>query len=343
LILASITVTSDRSLIIGPALESVSDQVDLMLFVDVGIDLATMKIIQEIAKGRERFIVHTPNCSIGEMRNVGLDFAAACGADWAIQLDTDERMVLPPDLKGILSEIHNVDVFSSLHVAGTYSKERLFRIPPRGHFAGRIHEEWRGCNSSLMQDVLFDELPKSGEVLDKVLISIKDGLEKQMGEDPDNYRWPFQLALCYRSRDEPLTAIAWLQTALCKNALNTTKAWICYCIALCHMDTNDIYGAINWCTTGLGYHPGLAELPHLAGVCCMKLGKPQEALCWANMAISNGLFVGSSFARNRMGHREPYALWEGPFEIQRDAQKAMGYPEELIKESEIMVQQAKKR
>ena len=75
----------------------------------------------------------------------------------------------------------------------------------------------------------------------------------------------------------------------------------------------------------------------------MKLGRLQEALCWANIAISNGLFVGSSFAMSRAGLREPYSLWEGPFEMQRDILKAMHAPEETIQETISLYEEAKSR
>jgi len=340
--ICSITITSDRHLIIRDALESVKNHVDKFLFVDLGIDPVTMAVIGEVCGNNTAFTACSDQLSMGGIRNRGLALAASQGMEWAIQLDTDERIVFPNNFIEILNN-SDIDVFSSIHKSGRYSKERVFRIPAKANFVGHIHEQWNGTQPALMQGLVFDELPKSEETITKNLVSMVSGLKQQMADEPDNYRWSFQLALCYRAMDDPCGAIGLLQRALLSGATGATHAWICYTVAMCYMDLFDTNAAMEWCLKGLGRHPGLSELSHLAGVCCLKMGRAQEAMCWANMAISNGLFYGSSFAENRTGHREPYALWDGPFELQRDAMKAMGYPEEAITESDNIMQEARKR
>jgi tetratricopeptide (TPR) repeat protein len=344
--IASITITSDRHLIIREALESVCTQVDKFLFVDLGIDPLTMeeiKVACGVCGTDTAFTTGKPDEKIDALRNRGLDLAAAQGFDWAIQLDTDERLSFPDNFREILGNSPGVNTFSSIYATGTYSKERVFRLPVDGVFTGGIHEQWSGSCVALMKGLTFFELPKSEETLDTLTAAMVKGLEEQMKAHPESYRWPLQLALIYRAKEKPGLAIKLLFDALNLDANETTKAWMQYVVALCYMDINDPVTALSECLDGLSFHPGLAELSHLAGICCMKMGRPQEAMCWANMAISNGLFYGSSFAENRMGHREPYALWDGPFELQRDAMKAMGYPEEMVTEADDLMLQARKR
>lgn len=338
---AASIVTSDKSEIIGSALESIKGKVDGIVVVDLGTDEATRVLIEATCED-VCYLIDAQNLelTIGEMRNAGLTRASQNGYDAAIQLDTDERLSINVDFRKVMEEHPLVDVWNSLHVNGTYSRERIFRLPTKGKFVGQVHEEWRGGVTSLMPGFLFDELPKSEEKINHNLPIMIDGLAKQILQEPNNHRWYYQLALCYRAMNRPGKAIEVLEDALGYETIPEATAWDRYVKALCYMDMNMIERALTSCVDGLEYHPGLAELSHLAGVCCMKLGRPQEALCWANMAISNGLLFASSFAQGRLGPREPYALYEGPFELQRDAMKALGYPKDDMENAEQNVQHA---
>ena len=341
--IASITITSDRSKIIGDALRSVLGHVDAMVFVDLGINNATYNVINEVKKDKEVFYTKcSPTKTTADWRNLGLKMASLVGADYAIQLDTDERMIFPNDFRQQLEQNPHIEIFCSLHVQGHYSKERVFRLPVNGEFQGHVHETWTGDGACLMHGLFFDELIKSQETIDYNAKWMTNGLLQQAREDPTCHRWPFQLGLLYRAGNDPVKAITFFKAAKRLQAAPEMKAIDCYEIALCCIDLGHPIPALRVCIEGLQHHPGLAELSHLAGVCCMKLGKLQEALCWSNMAIANGLYAGTSFAKNRAGLREPYSLWEGPFEMQRDILKAMNAPEETIQDSINSYNEAKK-
>lgn len=338
--IASITITSNKHSIIGDALRSVSDLADIMVIVDIGVDAATLKAIEEVALGRAAYVKSRLGLPISDWRNLGLKVAYEAGADWAIMLDTDERMVFKVDVKALLGDCQ-FEVLSALHVNGSYSRERFFKLPVKSQFWGVAHEAWQGSSVALVHGVYFDELVKDEEHIDRSIRELDTFLQPQQDEKP-SLRW-----LCYQghvhsARGEIVNAIEKYRKALKMEAGPEYKAMVCYWMASRYLEIKQPKFALERCLEGLKHHPGVAELSWLAGVCCLMLGRLQEAMCWANMAISNGLFVRSGFAANRLGNREPYALWEGPFELQRDCMKAMGWPEPEIQKQNELIEEVKK-
>ena len=243
--IASITITSKRSKIIGDALQSVNKVVDAMVFVDLGMDNATRK---EIEKAANKCTIHVVKGNVtkptAHWRNLGLLEATKIGADYAIQLDTDERMVFPKDFKEQLKNNPIIEVFNSLHVDGSYSKERVFKLPGIGEFRGHNHEEWTGSGSCLMHGLYFDELKKSIKLLDSNGRKMLHNLLRQKRLDPFSHRWHFQIGLCHRAKDNPQKAIEYFRRARDLKTTPEGRAMDCYYIALCHMDMEDTVSAL---------------------------------------------------------------------------------------------------
>ena len=343
--IASITVTSKRHKIIGEALDSVKDQVDAFIFVDLGIGPKTEQAILEHTSTKPCHHIECPKgLTTADWRNLGLSFAQELGFDWAIQLDTDERMIFGDvDLRKELEEVNGVDTLAALHENGSYSKDRFFHLPTTHKFHGHVHEYWDGEKVGLLAGVLFDEIPKTEEQIDKNIPKQLRKLRGQMRRDKLNHRWPFYLAVFHRALGNHRVAIGYLTKCLKLKATPEAKAWDCYIASRCAQEVGDSASIMEWVLKGLQHHPGFAELSFMGGVSCLNQARPQEALCWANMAIANGLVAGSSFAGSRLGFREPYMLAEGPFQMQADCMKAMGYPEDKIQESLSVVEEIKAR
>src|SRR5207237_1142256 len=101
-------------------------------------------------------------------RNHALGVAALAGADWALTVDTDERMHwhgldLREYLAGLPEDVEVVDVREA---RGHYPKERLFRLPRKGGWGERVHEAFvMGAGNRRVEApaARFSELPKTAE------------------------------------------------------------------------------------------------------------------------------------------------------------------------------------
>lgn len=336
--IASVTVTSDKHEIIGEALESVKEWVDLFVFVDIGIELETMAIIKRICGNKAVFVNSDPDIlDISVWRNLGLEVAKNFGADWAVMLDTDWRYSGKPNL-----DVED-RVISVMHSSRTYSRECIFRLPAEGEFRGRIHEEWSTPSTLVMPGMVFHEIPKTEEQVMKNAEEMIPLLLQQSREDITNTRWHFYRGLCHFTLGRYQECLEAMEDAMVSNCGDHQRAVQGFWAALCLDKLGRHVEAINECSMGMMSHPGMVELPWLCAVECLKLGEPEKAICWANCAISNGLFVGASISKSRLGFREPYAMWEGPYEVIRDAMAMQGRPDEELEQIDLTIEHVKQR
>jgi hypothetical protein len=70
--------------------------------------------------------------------------------------------------------------------------------------------------------------------------------------------------------------------------------------------------ALDRIVEGLTLFPAMAELHYLAGVICMHLSRPLDALVWELQAVANG--YQSAHGIVRTGMRDFPALYEAPWE-----------------------------
>src|SRR5687768_8592724 len=136
----STTLTGSNREIIADALRSVVDWVDWCLVIDTGISDDTLEIARAVV-GDKLVVRRFPwRDDFAAARNFALDAAAETGASWAVMLDTDERIDLNEgDIRVMLGGTDGSALYVK-HVDGTYGKERFFRLPARGHYAGPTHE-----------------------------------------------------------------------------------------------------------------------------------------------------------------------------------------------------------
>jgi predicted GH43/DUF377 family glycosyl hydrolase len=323
--ISSVTMTGNSRDIIGDALRSVVDWVDWCLVVDTGITDDTLEIAREIA-GDKLVVRSFPwRDDFAAARNFGLESATHLGADWAVMMDTDERL----DLNRI--DIHtalgaaSADVVTVTHVSSAYDKERFFRLPARGHYAGPTHEAFmRETDWAPQPGVRFTELEKTYEQYRHKVERDVAILSRHTAQHPDDPRWFYYLgdALAGLGRDDE--AIAAFRRCASLDGWDEEGAWALYRAAECFLRLERPLDAVESCAAGMTKHAGLAELPWLAAFASWQADRPAQAVYWARLAIVLGHFAGSGASVPRAGFRHQPALWEGPYDVLRFALRRLG-------------------
>ena len=167
MIIASVTITSNRVDIIGDAIKSVLPWVDMVVLIDLGITDETVDVALAIAGDKLRVVKYEGPSDTSAWRNFGNDTAHALGADWACTLDTDERMnVGRVNVRKFLerTEAQCLLVYDKDRI---YAKERFFRLPATIQFKRNCHERIpanaQGIDS--FKEITFSEIPKTGQAL----------------------------------------------------------------------------------------------------------------------------------------------------------------------------------
>lgn len=324
MIIASVTLSSNREAIIADALRSVP-WVDLAIIIDLGITDRTLDVARDIVGDKIRVVPADPGLSTGHLRNLGNDAAQMLGATWACTLDTDERIRIRPrcDIRSYLSHCH-ADVILAHDAEHRYTKERFFRIPAVTRWSGHCHEGATGGIPDYCPDVTFSELTKSPEGMHAKMIFVRDEMQAALLADHLAGRYWYHLGDALAWLDDQDGALNAFMHCINLHQAPADVAWSCYRAALIHAQREQWQAGIDLCVQGLAAHPGYAELAWLAGVLCLQLGQPLNALLWARMAQTNGLAQGIGEQIPRLFISSPVGLWEGPYEVVRLAQEALG-------------------
>src|SRR5262245_28440116 len=128
--------------IIGPALESVEEFVDLFVVLDTAGDRATIEMAKAV--GGDRVIVspYPWHDDFAAARNHALHVAQVAGATWAMPLDTDERIETNgEDIRATLSyaETEGQGALMMQAAAGYYTQCRAMRLPCSERYVGETH------------------------------------------------------------------------------------------------------------------------------------------------------------------------------------------------------------
>lgn len=336
--LCSITLTSNKESIIGDALLSVVDWVDCVIIIDL-LDPSiperdnTLKIAQEIAKDKLKVIpcVIGGNTVISELRNFALNAAYELGMDWACLIDTDERIIMNGvDIKATLGKIApDIDTLLTRDSLNEYEKHRFFRLPAKHQFSAYTHEEWSEKNKFvILSHIQFLELPKTQEQLfNRLINSDLPNLEKQMKDDPTNYRWPYYLGATLETLQKYAEAISYYGKAMELVTHPPLRAWMYVRIALCNYRLQQFQASVFSCVLGLSEDPSYSELPWIAGMACHALGRLDNALQWEKIALVNS-WIGKRYNElQRVGLKELSAFFEGPYVVMSTIYKDMNQPD----------------
>ena len=340
--IVSTTLTGNSREIIGDALRSVIDWVDWCLVIDTGVTDDTLEIAREIAGDKLTVRTLSWQEDFAAARNFALHAAAELGADWAVTLDTDERLVLgETDVRTLLAST-TADTLHVTQVNGTYGKERFFRLPARGRYVGPTHEAFirESGESGTLDGLRFDELGKTHEQYRQKAERDIAILSRHTAEHPEDPRWFYYLGDSLTGLGRHEEAIAAFRQCGSLNGWDEEGAWALYRAAECFLKLGRPADAVECCATGMARHAGLAELPWLAAYASWQADRPAQAAYWARQAIAMGNFAGDGATVPRVGFRHPPALWEGPFDVLRFALRRLG-DDAGADEAERLFQEAK--
>jgi len=325
----SVTLSGNNQSIISDALKSVYDIVDKFLVVDTGITDQTLEVAKDVCG--ERLIIESfPWINdFAAARNFTLLSAHNHGGDWAIILDTDERIHQNNDDLRKLMSLTKENCISIMDVGKTYYKARCFRLPISSAFYGPTHEVYPahsvGCHNA--PNANFSELRKTAEQMQHKLKRDAEILEKHTKENAKDPRWFYYLGDTYNNLNKLDDAILAYESCHNLNGWDEESAWSMFKMAGCFIKKNEYQKALESCARGIGRHPGIAELYWLAGFCSYHLNMFDKAIIWSRQAINMGLDSGLGTSVYRIGFRHPAALHEGPYDIIRWSAKRLGKSE----------------
>ncbi|WIA33996.1 hypothetical protein OEZ86_012381 [Tetradesmus obliquus] len=340
--IASVTLSNGGGDIIRDALLSVVGWVDACILLDTGIADDTVKVARQAA-GSKLLLQRLPwPGSFAEARNAALDAAAAAGAQWAVILDTDERIRCSAaaaaaggdaggdqDCSSLLPLLRDSSaaMINMLHESATYHKPRIFRLPRPGFFRGRTHE-WFALDPGAAEHTLgaaavFVELPK-----DEAAVAAKAARDIQLlgletAAAPQDQRWWYYLGDAYDISGDCRSALkAWGSCAGLTAGWAEEGAWCMYRAAVCHSRSKEWEAALQALARGMCRHPGLPELPWYAGWVAYQAGRHREAVAWSHMSIALGCHKG--LCMERIGFSHPPGKYEGPYDVLKWALRALG-------------------
>ncbi|MEG4854036.1 hypothetical protein QUB10_24490 [Microcoleus sp. B5-D4] len=315
--IVSITLTGNNADLIGAALVSVVHWVDACIVIDTGVSDESLAIASAIAREKyvERKFEWVSDFALA--RNFGFDVAKEIEADWAIILDTDERIHL--DLNNIRDVINSLvgDIFLVYETNRTYCKEKLFRIPTPGKYIGATHEYFDvGIGiRTFMEALAFSEVPKTAAASLAKFNRDLEILSRLVKQEPTNTRWLFYLGETLKSLGNNQQAIIAYRDCANLNGWDEEAAWACYREAECLLALEEWREAINACAKGLTKHAGIAELAWLAAYASYYGGLNSQAINWAYLSIAMGKHQGYGKGIQRIGFQYPEAQYEKPYDV----------------------------
>lgn len=326
IVIASTTLTGNSAAIIGDALRSVIDWVDLCIVIDTGVTDDTLQIARQIAGPKYLERTFRWRGDFSAARNFSLDAAEASGANWAVTLDTDER-IQPrgEDLRAAMASAREGGLMIGSD-AKTYVKMRCFRLPCSERFSGPTHESFAGykIGARTLEHATFSELPKSKEALRRKFQRDVEILRDYTKLHPNDARWHYYLGDSQKNLGQWAAAVDAYDDCAALRGWNEESAWACYQAADCLIQLKRHQEAIERCARGLTLHAGIAELCWLAGFAALQLGDAAQTVYWSRLAIAQGLFRGQGASVPRTGFRNPVALNEGPYDLLRFALRRLG-------------------
>jgi tetratricopeptide (TPR) repeat protein len=319
------TLSGNAEADIRNALRSVVDWVDWCLLIDTGISDNTLRIAQKVAGPKLVVRTFPWTDDFSAARNFALEAAQELSADWAMTLDTDERIVLQGlDIRKALREA-TADTLHVRHIAGTYGKERFIRLPARGRWNGPTHEAYSGGGrTETLPLAMFDELGKDAAQYRRKAERDVAILTRHIAQHPSDPRWHYYLGDSLAGLQRHEEAVAAFRACAALRGWDEESAWALYRAGESLIALGRPVEAIEACAEGMSRHAGLGELPWLAAYAAWKAGRPQQAVHWARVSVILGHYLGSGATVPRIGFRHPPALWEGPFDVLRFALRQIG-------------------
>lgn len=322
---------------VADAVKSIIDFVDTLLIVNTGCKDRSLKIAGELAGSKLEIRRFDWQDDFATARNFAIACATELGAQWALTIDTDERLDFGSleSIEMLRAKLDSEPVAQAWFVdsqSGCYQKERFIRLPTQLIWQGRVHESLCGASADgrpKLGGVHFRELPKSHHEFQSKLERDLRILREELLIQPENGRTWFYLGQTLYGLKQTEGAILAFDRCTSLRTWDELSAWACYRSAKCLADCLRYEEAIERCAIGLAIDPQFPELTWMSAWCCLRLNQFQRAIAWATMAVSIGGFSNPEALASRVGFRDLLAWYDGPYEILCAAYAKLGYPSKL--------------
>jgi tetratricopeptide (TPR) repeat protein len=333
--ICAVVCSNNSESIIRDCLESVIGWVDEVLIVDSGITDKTLEIAREVCGEKLRTVFRSTETFVadpedfGSQRNFGLDEAAKT-ADWAVIVDTDERIHWKEgfDLRAFLEKTDKPFLtLKGVKEKYAYHKSKFFRLPTKFHYHGGIHEEeWFDGNPAPVEASplggYFTELKKTANPERRQFEARR--LEEECAKEPNNARWPYFLGQTYRELGRIDEAIEQYNRCYDLKGSCEERALAMFYASQCAFQVERYEQARDLALKGTMAHPGVAENFWMAAVSEHLMGHHETAALWAHHAACVGIPHGVGKLVARTSTLVAPANFSGPFDIMRRSFQALG-------------------
>jgi glycosyltransferase involved in cell wall biosynthesis/predicted GH43/DUF377 family glycosyl hydrolase len=315
-VIFSVTITDNREDKIAGAIRSVVDHVDRVLLIDTGITDRTIERAREVA-GDKIIVTEHVWVDFSRARNAAIATAMVLGAEWIIIVDSDERFdfgVL--DLRAALANTR-ADVLTIESLDGHYPKEKILRAASSLYFIGPTHETLPTGSREKLDGATFCELGKTSEEMERKFTRDVALLSDYTEKHPEDPRWWYYLGSSYEGIGDHARAAEAFGEHVRRRRLGDEAAWGAYKQAEQLFILERFEEAVEAAARGMGADATFAECAWVAAVASWRLGRPAQAVAWARIAESVGLYKGCG--SNREYFKYPPALYELPYDVLREA------------------------
>lgn len=331
--------------LVVPAIESVRDQVDTILCIDTTPAREknpTVRLARRVAGdkfvdrdlslpmlGGARVIRRGWNGSAADARNFALAICCKWENAYALTLDTDERIDWHGlDLRDTLALNPTIDTWMVPSGDGTpYTKERVFKLPAKGRWIGRVHEGYFDPgHRQVLPLATFSEIGKTPAQYKARFERDIPLLLAQIAEQPGVARWLYYLGDTYHNlgRYEE-AARAWVECATHRQWLEES-AWACYRAAVVFEEILHRRGEASD-AVGLGLARQVTpELAWYGSLLAHRVGRDNDAILLASLAVN-----AAKYGEERVSFRSAEAWTYKPYEVLRYAHANLGHAEEAEK------------
>jgi hypothetical protein len=315
--IASVTITDSREREIGDAIRSVVDHVDRVILIDTGIKDGTVEHARRIA-GDKLVLFSHDWVDFSTARNVGLKAAKMSGAEWAVIVDSDERLEFEDDfdLRAALSEVR-ADIIRMESADGHYPKDKIVRLSSKARFIGPTHEVLRGGARETLEGALFHELSKSRPQLKRKFARDIELLLPYIEKNPTDPRWYYYLGASYEGTGDHARAAEAFGECATRRKIGDEAAWSSYKQAEMLLILKRYDESVAAAARGMAANATFAECAWVAAVAASRQRQNDQAIAWARIAEAVGLYKGCG--TNREFFRHLPASYELPYDVLRYA------------------------
>jgi tetratricopeptide (TPR) repeat protein len=281
------------TILLGPGSEatvpdgirSLNPVVDEFLLIESGGGGAALRAAYETVEKLATTAHYTWTGDYGAARQFALDKVREMGADYALTLDPDERLVGAETIRETVAANPYSDVFIARDQTEGYWKERVIKCSAPLEWRGRVCEMLSGNRTPQVKlRAQFWEVPKDEDAHRRRFERGVIECQRMIDEGDDCHRWRRHLGACLMGLGRREEAKAHYQKAFDLATHDEEKAWTWYLLCEQTVLDGDLEKAMRDAAVGLVDHAGfLPEFAWIIAYCQMRAGNLQNASRWAQL------------------------------------------------------------